>query len=257
MSSRLSVLLPFVITPLLLAAAENAQLPTSSTQPFAIEQKIESAQKRIAADPKCAQCYSELATALCRKGRDTGDAAAYNEAQSALDHALQLAPGDFAARKLEVTVLLGKQQLADALKLATELNGKVHDDISGWALLVDANIAAGNKEEAVRDAQWILDLRPGSSLGFEKAAELRAVFHDPEGAADFFAEADRRISLNDPDEHCWLLSHQAQQELARGQVDKAAKLIDQATKWSPESKFAASVREQVKQAQEKSIQAAR
>jgi len=42
--------------------------------------------------------------------------------------------------------------------------------------MVDANSALGNYSEAERDAQWILDLRRASALGFEKAADLRELF---------------------------------------------------------------------------------
>ena len=49
--------------------------------------------------------------------------------------------------------------------------------------------ALGNYTEAERDCQWILDLRRGSALGFEKAAGLRELFGDNEGAIEFYGEA--------------------------------------------------------------------
>jgi tetratricopeptide (TPR) repeat protein len=163
-----------------------------------------------------------------------------------LDHSFQLSPDNFDAQKLQVTVLLGRGEPEKALRLATALNNKTHDDIGVWGLLVDANVALGKLADAERDAQWILNLRPGSSLGFTKAAGLRVLFGDPEGAIEFFEEANRRISANDADEHAWLLTQSARQELAMGKPDEAEKFITQALKLFPASQSALAVLAQVR-----------
>jgi tetratricopeptide (TPR) repeat protein len=231
--------------PCLAGAAEHQ----SSAPQSPVQQRIDAAQKRVQANLKSWQAYNDLATAYCRKARDNSDIAVYEQAQEALDRSFQLSPGNFEARKLEVTVLLGKHQFADALKLATALNNQTHDDIGVWALLVDANIALGKYEDAERDAQWILNLRAGSSLGFEKAAELRVLFGDPVGAVEFFDEANRRISQNDLDERAWLLTQSARQELAMGKTDEAAKFVTEALKLFPDSQTALAVLAKVREAQ--------
>ncbi|HMJ60594.1 MAG TPA: hypothetical protein VK493_02485 [Bryobacteraceae bacterium] len=162
-----------------------------------------------ATQPTSWQSYNELAGTLCRKGRDTGDTAWYDQAGAALRKSLELSPGNYDARKLQVTVLLGRHEFKEALRAAVELNHKMPDDIAGWGLLVDANLALGNDAEAERDAQWILDLRPGSKLGFVKAAAVRERFGDTEGAMEFLDEARRRTSPNDLDEQAWLLKENA------------------------------------------------
>jgi tetratricopeptide (TPR) repeat protein len=108
-------------------------------------------------------------------------------------------------------------------------------------LLVDANVALGNKEEAKRCAQWILDLRAGSSLGFEKAAGLRVIYGDPEGAIEFYQEADRRTSPNDLDQHAWLLTQIAKIQLAVGNRKQAEEKVAQALKLFPDSQLARAV----------------
>jgi tetratricopeptide (TPR) repeat protein len=235
--------------PVLIGAAER-----EGTVPLSpVQQRIDAAQKRVDANPKSWEAYNDLAAAYCRKARDNGDVAVCEQAQRGLDHSFQLSPGNFEARKLEVTVLLGKHQAADALKLATELNNQTHDDIGVWGLLVDANIALGKYDDAERDAQWILNLRAGSSLGFEKAAQLRALFGDPEGAVEFFDEANRRISQNDLDEHAWLFTQSAQQELAMGKTDEAEKLVMQALKLFPDSQSALAVLAKVRATQSERV----
>jgi tetratricopeptide (TPR) repeat protein len=185
------------------------------------------------------QSYNDSAASLCRKARDNGDTALYDRAQEALQHSFQLSPANYDAEKLQVTVLIGKREYAQALKLATEVNHRFHDDIAGWGLLVDANVAAGDYDAAERAAQWILDLRPGSSLGFEKAAVLREIFGDPEGSAEFFDEAYRRTSPNDVEQRAWLLTQSARVQLAEGNRKRAEELLSQALQLYPDSQLAA------------------
>lgn len=192
-----------------------------------------------AGQSKSVESYNDLAATLCRKARDNGDAALYEQAEQALQHSFQLAPRNYDAEKLEVTVLIGKREFQQALKLATEVNQRFRDDIAGWGLLVDANIAVGDYDAAERAAQWILDLRPGSSLGFEKAAALREIFGDPEGAGEFFDEAYRRTSPNDVEQRSWLLTQNARVQLAEGNRKRAEELLDKALQLYPDSQLAA------------------
>jgi tetratricopeptide (TPR) repeat protein len=201
--------------------------------------RIAAARKQVAANGKAFQYYNELAAALCRKARDTSDISLYDEAQAALDRTLQLSPGNYDATKLHAAVLLGKHQFQQALKVAQQLNQKVPDDLGGWALLVDANVALGNYPEAERDAQWILDLRSGSALGFEKAAGLRELFGDNEGAIEFYGEAFRRTAQSDLDQRAWLLTQKARLALASGNANAAGEILSEAFRLFPDSQAAA------------------
>ncbi len=180
-----------------------------ASQPSYADQRIALARQVVAADPKAFQGYNDLATALCRKARDTSDLRLYREAEAAVNRSLQISPGNYDAMKLRVAVLLGERDFKTALKLAQELNKKVPDDIGNWASLVDANSALGNYSEAERDAQWILDLRRANSLGFEKAAGLREVFGDNQGAIEFYGEALTRTAQSDLDQRAWLTTQKA------------------------------------------------
>jgi len=222
-----------------------------------VDARIAAARSEIRKNAASADAFNNLAFALIRKGRDTGDEAVYLEAGKALDQSLHLSPANFEARKLRAAVLLGLHQSTEALKLAAELNHKVPDDIAGWALLVDANVQLGNYAEAERDAQWILDLRPGSALGFEEAASLRELFGDWEGAIEFVDEANRRTSANDADEKAWLLTQKAHLVLAGGNADAAALILMEAVRLFPDSQQAAAGLAQARLAQGNNSEALR
>src|SRR3954453_3987364 len=180
------------------------------------DDRLREAEKKLKATSDSFQAYNDVAAALCRKARDTGEVTLYDRADSVLERSERLSPGNYEARKLVVVVLLGRQNYSRALPLAKAINRSVPDDIAGWGLLVDANIALGNYSEAERDAQWILDLRPGNPLGFEKAAALRELFGDIPGAVEFLDEANRRTSANDTDQRAWLLLQKCRLQLGAG-----------------------------------------
>jgi tetratricopeptide (TPR) repeat protein len=202
------------------------------------DQRIAAARQQLEANPKAFQTYNELAFALCRKARDTSDLSLYDQAGAAVNRSLELSPGNYDAMKLRASVLLGKHEFSAALKLAENLNHKTPDDIGAWALLVDANSALGNYAEAERDAQWVLNLRSGNALGFEKAAGLRELFGDNEGAIDFYEEALRRTAQSDLDQRAWLLTQKARLTLAAGNPKAAADILSEETRLFPDSQLA-------------------
>jgi hypothetical protein len=81
---------------------------------------------------------------------------------------------------------------------------------------VDANMGLGDYEEAEKDAQWILDLRRGSTLGFVKAAALREAFGDAEGAIEFYNEALLRMPAGEKSARSELMTRNARLQMAAG-----------------------------------------
>jgi tetratricopeptide (TPR) repeat protein len=221
------------------------------------DQRIVAARKDITANPKGFQTYNDLASALCRKARDTSDLSLYKEAGAAVERSLQLSPGNYDALKLQVAVLLGEHEFHQALASAQQLNRKVPDDIAVWAFLVDANAALGNYKEAERDAQWILDLRRASALGFEKAAGLRELFGDKEGAVEFYGEALTRTAESDLDQRAWLITQKARLTLAMGNPKGASDTLAAALRLFPDSQLAALLTADIQTANGDKAEAAR
>lgn len=183
------------------------------------------------------QSHTDLdhAAKLIRRARDTQNPADFREAGLMAATALEAEPESFDAQRYEAMALLGQQDLDAALSLATKLNQRVPDDIGIRAILSEIYVARGDYEAAERSAQWVLDLRRNSALGFSTAARLREVYGDYEGALEFYSEALRRTSPSDAEECSWLLVQSARMLLRMNNAAGAASAVDQAEKLFPGS----------------------
>ena len=197
------------------------------------EQKIEAARAGVAANPQSADAHIALALALTRRARETSDHAWHEQASAAVGKALQLAPDNFAARKIETWILLGRHKFARALELARDLNKRQPDDVLVYALLTDACIEMGEYEEAEKTAQWALDLRPGDIAALTRAAYLRELFGDLQGAIDLMQSAYTKTLPSEVEDRAWILCQFAHLELLRGAPDVAERALTEALQLFP------------------------
>jgi tetratricopeptide (TPR) repeat protein len=166
--------------------------------------------------------------ALARRGRETADPAFYTEAQAAVENALTLAPDDFEARKARVWVRLGQHDFARARKEARELNRIAPDDVQVYGFLADASAELGDYAEAERAAQWMLDLRPGNLPGLTRAAYLRELFGDLDGALELMAAAYEQTPVAESEERAWLLTQIGHLQFVRSAPEAADAALQQA-----------------------------
>ena len=153
-------------------------------------------EKEIEKKPAQYSAYNQLAIALSRRARETSDVAYYSQAEDALKKSQDLAPNNLEAAKIHVWLLLGRHEFPAALEAATLLNKRIPDDVLVYGFLTDANAELGNYEAAEKAAQWMLNLRPGNLPGMTRAAYLRELFGDVDGAYDLMNTAYRRHCAN-------------------------------------------------------------
>lgn len=217
-------LIGFTLLCISLASAQTPPaMPLSAAQ---IRQAA--AETAIQKNPNSADSYNELALSLVQRARETSDLKYYAQAQEALNSSLRLAPGNFAAEKIQVLILMGRCDYAAALALAKTLNKQVPDDVAVYDFVADADIALGNYKEAEDRAQWALNLRPPSAMSLLPAAHLRELFGDDEGALAFLHDALQMTSLREGQERALILVEIARLSFANGKVDTAEKALDQA-----------------------------
>jgi len=197
------------------------------------QRSIVQAQKLIAKNPKDFEAYNALALALSRRARETSDVNFYTQAEEALERSFEISPGNFDGERTKVWLLLGKHEFAAALEAAKKLNKKMPDDVMLYGFLTDANVELGNYKDAEAAAQWMLDLRPGSIPGLTRAAYLRQLFGDVDGALDLMGMAYQSTSPSESEDRAWIITQMAHLNLATGKSSQAEDLLQQALAMFP------------------------
>lgn len=213
-----------------LATLLPAQTPagSSSDQSTPAEQSIASAKKEIAKKPTSYSGYNQLAIALSRRARETSDVTFYAQAEEALKKSLELSPNNLEAEKVHVWLLLGRHEFPAALEAATLLNKKVPDDVLVYGFLVDANAELGNYDAAEDAAQWMLNIRPGNLPGLARAAYLRELFGDADGAYELMDMAYQATVPTETEDRAWILAQMGHLRLIVGRTDEADSILRQA-----------------------------
>ena len=215
------------------------------------EQSIVSAEKEIAKKPTSYFGYNQLAIALSRRARETSDVAFYAQAEDALKKSLELSPNNLEAEKIRIWLLLGRHEFPAALEAATVLNKKVPDDILVYGFLVDANAELGNYSAAENAAQWMLNLRPGNLPGLARAAYLRELFGDLDGAYELMDMAYQATVPTETEDRAWILSQMGHLRLIVGRTDEADTILRQALALFPGYHYALGNLAKVRIAQKK------
>src|SRR5271165_180270 len=221
--------LPVLSVVLSLAAAGVAQTSSTTTPPLSpAEQGIANAKREIAKNPGQFAGYNQLAIALSRRARETSDVAYYAQAEEALQQAAALAPDNFESAKIHVWLLLGRHEFPAALEAAKALNKKVPDDVLVYGFLTDANAELGNYSDAENAAQWMLNLRPGNLPGMTRAAYLRELFGDVDGAYELMDMAYQATVPTETEDRAWILSQMGHLRFVAGRTADAENILQQA-----------------------------
>jgi tetratricopeptide (TPR) repeat protein len=238
-----------VVILLSIATTATAQSPSPAQQRIAAAEKI-------LAVKKTADGYNELALAFARRARETADGIYYDRANDAIDASLQLAPDNLEALKMRAWVLLGRHEFARALELAKALNKRNPDDLLIYGFLTDANTELGRYKEAEEACQWMLDLRPGNIPAFTRAAYLRELFGDIEGAVELMNAAYARTLPSEIEDRAWILTQIGHLAFIAGRIDDAERVLTDALALFPDYHYALANLAKVRSAQKRHADAA-
>jgi tetratricopeptide (TPR) repeat protein len=204
------------------------------------EKSMAAAKKEIEAKPEQFAGYNQLAIALSRRARETSDIAYYAQAEDMLKKSFELAPGNLEGEKIRVWLLLGRHEFPAALEAAKTLNKNVPDDILVYGFLTDANAELGNYPAAEESAQWMLNLRPGNLPGMTRAAYLRELFGDVDGAYELMDMAYQATVPTETEDRAWILSQMGHLRFVAGRTDDAENILQQALQIFPGYHYALS-----------------
>ncbi|HKD14902.1 MAG TPA: tetratricopeptide repeat protein [Candidatus Angelobacter sp.] len=233
---RIAMLLLIVVA----AVGAFAQNATTSVEVklSPAERNITQARRLIEKNPKDFEAFNALALALSRRARETSDVAFYAQAEEALKNSFAISPDNFDGARIHAWLLLGKHEFASALEEATRLNKKMPDDVMVYGFLTDANVELGNYKAAEAAAQRMLDLRPGNLAALTRAAYLRELFGDVDGALELMNMAFQSTPPREVEDGAWILTQMAHLKLSVGKADEAEALLKQALAIFPDYHYA-------------------
>lgn len=217
------------------------------------ERAIKAAEARIAtlatAGAPRAEALNGLALALTRRARETSDTDFYDQAHAVLDRARKIEPDHRDTQRTRIWVWLGEHEFKRAFDAALALHKNNPDDLMTLAMLTDASVELGRYDDAERYAQWLLDLRPGNVVGLTRAAYLRELFGDVDGAIELMEQAYKRTPSAETEDRAWLLTHLSHLQVTAGRVDQADALAQAALREFPDYHYALAQLSEVRHAQ--------
>jgi len=213
------------------------------------ERSVLNANRMIAAKPKQCTGYNQLAIALSRRARETSDPTFYAAAENALQKSFELSPGNLEGKKIHVWLLLGRHEFPNALEAAKALTEDAPNDVLVYGFLADANAELGNYDEAEKAAQRMLDLHPGNLPGLTRAAYLRELFGDIDGAYDLMEMAYQATPAGETEDRAWVITQMAHLRMVAGDMPSAEALLQNALNLFPGYHYALSNLAKIRQMQ--------
>ena len=235
---------------LLLAGVPFAFAQTE-TKMTPAERSIAQAQEAVKQNPKQPDGYNALSLALSRRARETSNPNYYEQAEEAVRKSLEVAPANLGALKARAWLLLGKHEFAQARQVALELNKRMPDDVLVYGFLTDANVELGSYEEAEKACNWMLKLRPGNIPGLTRAAFLRELFGDLDGAVEAMTKAYQAMPVAESEDRAWALTQIAHLKTMTGRTKDASQILEQALALFPGYHYALANLAKVRKAERK------
>ena len=97
-----------------------------------------------------------------------------------------------------------------------------------YGFLTDAEVELGKYRDAELSAQMMLDLRPGNLPGLTRAAYLRELFGDVDGALDLMNMALQSTSPTEVEDAAWVITQMAHLKLSEGNIADAEPYLHRA-----------------------------
>ena len=210
---------------------ENVKIPSATIS--APNAEIATAQKIIEKTPDAAAGYNKLAVAYIKRARETGDFSLNDNAQTAINRALEIEPQNNDAQKLNASLLLTFHRFAEALEAGKKLHAANPRDAFVYGVLTDANIELGNYKEAVETVQKMVDTKPNME-SYSRVAHVRSLHGDSDGAIEAMGLASRVANPMDKEVQSWSLTYLGNEYFKVGRFAEAEKEYDGALKILPD-----------------------
>jgi tetratricopeptide (TPR) repeat protein len=200
-----------------------------------------------------ARAAEQLGYRFISKARLTNDAGFYTVAEQAATCLDSIQPSDPAALLLRGHVLHQMHRFREAETIARRLVTE-RTLVLDFGLLGDALMEQGRLVEAADAYQKMIDLKPFYQ-SYVRAAHLRWLKGDLDGAIEMMTAAVKAASPRDPESVAWAYTRLAAYQLQRGQFAEAGRMIASSLQYVPDYAAALLVRGRIELAQNKPAEA--
>ena len=194
--------------------------------------QIERARQDARRGPNAKAALERLGYLHVSRARVTSDAGHYKLAEAVADCLQASYPGDAAALLLRGHVLHQLHRFKEAEQVARELVAR-RTVVLDYGLLGDALMEQGRLAEAVAAYQRMIDLKPFYQ-SYTRAAHVRWMKGDLEGALGAMRRATESASPRDPESSAWAWTRVALYELQANRLADARRAADAALTFEPE-----------------------
>ncbi len=218
------------------SAASSNQSVEKSANPetvFSTNPQVKAAQEMISKSPDAPLGYTMLALSYIKLARESGDFSLNSKAESAVNRALELEPENAIAKKLQASLLLTFHRFSEALEATTKLHQQYPQDSFVYGALTDANVELGNYEEAVKNVQKMVDLKPNME-SYARVSHVRSLYGDTDGAIEAMGTAAKSADPADKEARAWCRVYLGNEYFKAGQYNNAELAYDLALRIFPE-----------------------
>lgn len=205
---------------------------TETDWPVIDDPMFQSSRAEVDRKPDQPGGYVNLAAAYMKQARKTGDFFLNANAQRAVTRALELDANNIPARKLDASLHLANHRFHQAIDAATKLKDELPADSYVYGLLSDAYVEIGDYDNAVKAAQQMVDMKPGTA-SYSRVAQLRSLHGDHKGAVEMFTQAARAADPNDIETRSWCLVQLGDEYWKHGDYPVAERTYDEALSINP------------------------
>src|SRR5215471_8390311 len=179
-----------------------------------------------------ARAAEQLGYRFISKARLTNDAGFYTVAEQAAACLESVQPGDAAALLLRGHVLHQMHRFKEAEAIARRLV-TLREFVLDYGLLGDVLMEQGRLAEAATAYQKMIDLKPFYQ-SYTRAAHLRWLKGDLDGAIALMNAAVKAASPRDPESIAWGYTRLATYELQRGRLADAERMTNASLQYVPD-----------------------
>jgi tetratricopeptide (TPR) repeat protein len=164
-------------------AGAGAGAPGGFADARTTDARIRSLQAAVKKDTSRAAPYAALGDAYLQKARETGDAALYARAESALRSALERDPRDAGALTAMGSLANSRHDFSAALRYGERARAQAPGVVKPYGVIVDAQVELGRYEAAERTLQRMVDLKPNLA-SYARVSYFRELHGDLPGAVE-------------------------------------------------------------------------